>query len=248
VPKGRSADTDALDPEGLVVYRTLVLRRSPVQSRPPGAYRLRWSGRDYEVWQRRPGDVVSPRRLGLGGRLDPDARPECAAVRRLAADGDLLAARAAPRVRVALSDGASSLPEGWVAAGGPAAIPAEPAAMRLEFSVPRAGAYEAWLRGSVRPAAELSVDDETVGSIRHELNNLGGFASFGNVELERGRHEAELRLDAPDAHPGSGGVATAIGPLVLSAGEAADAELVRVAADDAPSLCGREWDWVERAP
>ena len=33
-------------------YRTLVLRRSPVQSRPPAPYRLVWAGESYEVWQR----------------------------------------------------------------------------------------------------------------------------------------------------------------------------------------------------
>ncbi len=50
--KGEAADTDALDPGGLLAYRTLVLRRSPAQSRPPAPYRLTWRGEHYEVWQR----------------------------------------------------------------------------------------------------------------------------------------------------------------------------------------------------
>lgn len=50
--KGQFADLAAFRPEELIPYRTLVLRRSPVESRPPAAYRLAWSGRFYEVWIR----------------------------------------------------------------------------------------------------------------------------------------------------------------------------------------------------
>jgi hypothetical protein len=52
LPKGAFADLSAFRPADILVYRTLVLRRSPVESRPPAAYRLAWAGRFYEVWQR----------------------------------------------------------------------------------------------------------------------------------------------------------------------------------------------------
>jgi hypothetical protein len=52
LPKGGYADLSAFRPADLLVYRTLVLRRSPLESRPPAAYRLVRSGRFYEVWQR----------------------------------------------------------------------------------------------------------------------------------------------------------------------------------------------------
>jgi hypothetical protein len=52
LPKGGFAELSAFRPAEILVYRTLVLRRSPVESRPPAAYRLAWSGRFYEVWQR----------------------------------------------------------------------------------------------------------------------------------------------------------------------------------------------------
>ena len=51
--KGESADIDRIRLDQVLVYRTLVLRRGPAASRPPSAYRLVWSGRYYEVWQRR---------------------------------------------------------------------------------------------------------------------------------------------------------------------------------------------------
>ena len=50
--KGEVAEIDAFAPEAVLVYRTLVLRRSAGASRPPAAYRLVLGGRFYDVWQR----------------------------------------------------------------------------------------------------------------------------------------------------------------------------------------------------
>jgi hypothetical protein len=52
VEKGGQADLDELALDGVLVYRTLVLRRSLTASRPPSPYHLRWRGGWYEVWQR----------------------------------------------------------------------------------------------------------------------------------------------------------------------------------------------------
>jgi hypothetical protein len=49
--KGEVASIDAFAPEAVLVYRTLVLLRED-SGRPPDAYRLVWSGRYYDVWQR----------------------------------------------------------------------------------------------------------------------------------------------------------------------------------------------------
>jgi hypothetical protein len=52
VQKGGFADLAAFDPDAVLAYPTLVLRRTPVGSRPPASYRLVWQRRFYEVWQR----------------------------------------------------------------------------------------------------------------------------------------------------------------------------------------------------
>jgi hypothetical protein len=52
VPKGGYADLAAFRRDAVLTYRTLVLRRTPIGSRPPSAYRLVWQRRFYEVWQR----------------------------------------------------------------------------------------------------------------------------------------------------------------------------------------------------
>jgi hypothetical protein len=52
LPKGGFADLAAFRPDDVLLYRTLVLRRSPIGTAPPSPYDRVWSGRFYEVWQR----------------------------------------------------------------------------------------------------------------------------------------------------------------------------------------------------
>jgi hypothetical protein len=227
--KGQPVDTDELDREGLFVYRTLVLRRSPVSSRPPAAYRLVWRGRYYDVWQR-PAVLsgVPPELLPLGGESDPAAMPRCSEVSGLAElallhhvpNPRLLAARHAPVYDA--TDGS--------------------------FELARSGRYAAWLEGSVRSSVELFVDGRRIGEARHVLNNEGGFIELGETRLAAGPHRAELRFGGPDLHPGSasGGLAEpATGPLLFSAAGERARGLLAVPVGDSSRLCGRPWDWIE---
>ena len=52
VPPGDYADIDRFRYPDLLTYRTLVLRRSPVESRPGAPYSLVLRGKWYDVWQR----------------------------------------------------------------------------------------------------------------------------------------------------------------------------------------------------
>jgi hypothetical protein len=248
VPKGEAADTDALDPAELFVYRTLVLRRSPAQSRPPAAYRLVWRGQFYEAWQR-PATATAPRsRLALGGAVQPVGRPVCAEVEALAAGAQpgeqLVAAARPPAEAYTLAD--ATYPRAWANPGAPEApIPDGPGTLEIEVSPARAGDYDLWLGGSVRPRVELRIDGREIGSVRHELNNGGQYVRLGEASLGAGAHTVELRFGGADLHPGSAGSGPPIGPLVLSRAEAADTALVRVAPSEARRLCGRAWDWIE---
>ena len=246
VEKGFAADTDAVDPAALAFFRSLVVRRSPVASRPPGGYQLVWHGHYYEVWQRDPEMATLPARIGLGGNFNPDGVPGCGAVRQLAEQDDLLVSRALRPLVVPLSQ--TSYPRSWSTPRTRyAPVPSSAGTIRAEVRVSQPGAHEVWVGGTLRPRVDLVVDGEELSSVRGELNNLGGYVSLGSANLEPGVHRIELRFHGADLHPGSGARASAIGPLVLSTTTAADSAPVRVPAEDAETLCEKPWDWIEAA-
>jgi hypothetical protein len=222
--QGLSADTDELDLRGLFEFRTLVLPRSPLLSRPPLPYRLVSSGDRYEVWQRPEGAAAPSAFLPLGDRSNPAAVPGCAEV-------EALAAQAGPSTRLLAAP-----PElVYGASQGP-------------FNLPRGGAYEAWLEGSIRASVELLVDGREVGAARHALSEDRGLIPLGSARLAPGSHRAELRFGGPDLHPGSadgGLVAPATGALLFSPAGTLASRLVSVAPHESSRLCGRPWDWIE---
>ena len=230
VEKGDAVDTDELDLDGLFELRTLVLRRSPVQSRPPLPYRLVRSGAYYEVWQRPEGATTPPEHLALGdeSKNEPAAVPDCGEVAGLGlpalkngqAGVRLVAARHAPVYDA--TDG--------------------------NLEVPSAGRYTAWLEGSVRGNVELFVDGRKIGEARQRIENEGSFIELGTAQLGPGHHQAELRFGGADLHPGSGGFPRpATGPLLFAPAGGESGELVSVPLPESNRLCGKEWDWIEVA-
>lgn len=225
--KGEAVDTDEVEVDALLEYRTLVLRRSPVRSRPPSPFRRVWSGDYYEVWQQpATPSGLPPEHLALGGERPGAAVPDCGEVRGL---GLLALSRGVPGVRMLAARHAPV----YAASDG-------------TVRVPRASRYAAWLEGSVRGSVELLVDGRRVGEARHELNPERGFIALGEARLGAGAHEVELRFGGADLHPGSGDFPRPeTGPLLFApAGEEAG-EVVSVPVDQAERLCGRPWDWVE---
>lgn len=250
VQPGRAADLDELDPDAVHAYRTLVVRRSPVASRPPVSYRLAFRGKHYDVWQRDPdGGPGVHRHLPLGRGTDPLGSRRCAAVRRAAREargvGPLAAARRPPPIVVPLAE--TERPADWAAAGrGPnRVLPRHGGELRARVRVADPGRYGIWLGGSVRSRLELLVDGVVRGSARHRLGNSGEYMRLGAVRLRRGEHRLALKLAAPDLHPGSGGQPLPLGPLVLSRAEARDSAVRTVPPRHAGRLCGRSWDWIE---
>ncbi len=229
VEKGYAVDTDELDLNGLLEFRTLVLRRSPVRSRPPSPYRLVWSGSTYEVWQRPEADPSAVlEHLPLGGEFEPAAVPECEEVLALAERAE---AQAPGRVRLLAARHAPV----YDATNG-------------NLDVPRAGRYTAWLGGSTRGADELFVDGRKVGEARQVINNEGGYIYLGETHLSAGDHEAKLSFGGADLHPGSGGFPRpGTGPLLFAPAGREAGMIVSVPVADARSLCGRRWDWIEAA-
>lgn len=249
IEKGFWADTDRLRLDGLLLYPTLVLRRSPAQSRPPSPYNLASKGGYYEVWQRGEiGSVVE--HLPLGGATDPSGVPDCGDVDRLArlagADGTLVAA---PRQATLAIPMARTLhPSSWERPERPLSLfPGDAGSLVARVRLKRPGRYRLWLGGSVRGRMEARVDGRLVGADRSQLNNDGLYVELGGTRLGTGAHTIALRYGAADLHPGSGASGPnvyPIGPLVLTADDT-NTPLIQVAPGQARALCGQRLDWVE---
>ncbi|MEJ7876881.1 MAG: hypothetical protein WKF62_09480 [Solirubrobacterales bacterium] len=245
--KGLWADTDDFDADSFAPYQSLVLRRSPQQSRPPGAFSLAWTGEFYELWTREPGAGEPVERLPLGTGAVPVAEPDCGVVRRLARAvprGTLIAAKSTAPHYVRRKN--MMPPAGWPTVGG-YPVPSGEGEIRAEVEV-EGGRHSVWLGGSIRGRAGLVIDGVELSSRRNVLNNTGLYTELGVVELERGRHSVAVRFSSGDITPGSGAPGGPVGPLVLGPPPDARSTLTEVDAGDAGELCGRRWDWIEAVP
>ncbi len=248
LPAGQFADLDAFKLRAVLVYRTLVLRSSPVESRPPSVYRLVWRGRWYDVWQRprRPRRILD--HLSLGTDLDPAAVPRCPTdVLRLAAEarstGGVLATVLAPERPIVADLAQSRHPSSWSVLDG-SLLASDPGTASLRVSVARGGRYELWLGGSFRRTVTAAVDGHEVGSASDELNTSGQWVPLASVPLTAGSHNISLRYGGSPLAPGSGGFPFAMGPVALS-GASAELPVTYVRPADARSLCGHRLDWLE---
>jgi len=226
--KGGSADIDRIRLDGLLVYRTLVLRRGPAASRPPSVYRLVWSGRDYEVWQRPEVPALTiAEHLPLGNASQAAAVPRCADVLRLARLPGVVSLKIARRPQSILLGNPPARGE-----------------RTLTVSVPEAGDYTAWLGGDWFGLASISVDGRTVGSRREELDWPGLYTDLGSVPLSAGEHQVTIDYETGGWHPGSGAIPYSFGPAALSRTDVRET-VVTVSPGQARSLCGSRLDWVE---
>ena len=243
-----SADIDQFQTDALLVYRTLVLRRSPAASRPPSAFRLVSSGRYYEVWQRPPMPSRTTERLPFGRRFQPAAEPDCGEVLRVAntaGPGGEVAAVERERV-IVLPLSRLDHPPRWQTNAEDAAIlfPRGAGTVNAAARVVEPGRYGVWIGGAFRGSLELSVDGRRLASPRHELSHAGQFVPLGSISLQTGTHSVRLRYREPVLRPGTRGTPFPLGPLVL-ARDTIDAPVKRLPVSRARELCGRQLDWVE---
>ena len=248
VQKGGYADTDEFEINGLLTYRTLVLRRSPVQSRPPAQYRLVDSGKWYTVWQRPPGRPAPVlEHLPLGNVIDPGGVPACSEVRRLAGllgPAGMLAA--APRAPVGVVNlGTFLAPADWRIPGDPNYLyPGSDGIARGAITTPTGGRHLAWVGGTLHGTMTLAVDARIVGAAEYHLNNFGQYIPLGAIDVGPGEHVAALGYEYNPIAPGGGEGGDAVGPLVLARDDI-DAAVRYVPAARAEDLCGERWDWIE---
>ena len=244
VPRPDYADLDEFQLAYVLQYPTIVLQRSPVNTRPPEPYQLVLRNRYWEVWQRAvTPTIISYLPVGdLASGVRPGAVPVCRnvlALARVAGVSQLVAAPATNPIAVNASDGTH--PSGWtlgthlsMRGGGTARIP---------VNVPTAGRYSIWLEGSVQVPTSISIDGRQIGTASNENEQLGQFVSFGDATLGAGRHVVVLRHSPSLLAPGSG-ASDIVGPLVL-APDVPTPALITVPASAASTLCGQTLSWIE---
>jgi hypothetical protein len=259
--KGKAADIDDFRLPGVLDYRTLVLRRSPVTGRPPSPYRLVERGRYYETWQRPPVAVNTVKEhLSLGGTLEPAGVPSCDEVQRLAEvagpEGTLIAAP--PARPLVLDLNRSQHTSSWVrlpdrpgslkAAGSGNATgsgsPSGSGSAEVGADLRAPGRYRFWLGGSFGGRATLRIDGKRVGSARNRVNNAGQYEEMGTRFASAGDHTVTVDYSEGGLRPGTRARPAVIGPIVIEP-TASDRALRRIAPANATSLCGKRWDWIE---
>jgi hypothetical protein len=243
-PDFATVEVDDVDTPALFAFPLLTRRQTPTGSRPPGAYEPFAAGRFFETWQRRGEAPVE--HLSLGGGLTPATKVACGQLRRLASRGSTVAA--VPRENPVLVDLTTArLPEGWLTETG--VRPVSDATVKLPVTVPSAGDWRVWVGGGDLGELEVSVDDEPLGSVRHQLDASAGWMRFGELALDAGAHEIELRASRSWWRPGRGAAEAqlVLGPLALT--RRTEDTVERVPSTDVDRLCdGRTYDWVEALP
>jgi hypothetical protein len=268
--KSAWADLDSFGPSTLLPFRSIVVRRSPAESRPPSVYRLRWAGAFYELWQRpaKPatrvvvhdplGDSNQDPWCGNSGSGASRARcsvqsvavPSCPRIRTLGAlaardGGSLVAVQRAAATVVRATQ--ASVPAGWavdVAAG--RVTPGRLGTLRAHLSLTAAQRYAVWLGGSFARGFEVSVDGRRLGRVKDQLSMLGQWVQLGDVALAAGPHEVDVRFPPADLTPGSGDARNTLLDAIALAPAGGDAgQMLTVAPARAGQLCGRSLDWVE---
>ncbi|MDO9354367.1 MAG: hypothetical protein Q7T55_11770, partial [Solirubrobacteraceae bacterium] len=262
------ADLDAFPSTTLGPYPTVVVPRTPTESRPSSEFERVWQGEFYEVY-RRSGVGTLVRHVPLGDSrampycgnsqnagplalcpLQPVATPTCNVVQRIgreaaAAGASLVAAVRAPSVM--LRGDEVRWPGDWL--HDPASrvlTPMSPGVAVSEVNIPTGGRYSLWLGGIFARGFEVRVDGRKIGAVRQELGGLGGGVRIGDLDIEPGVHTFEIEYPEAGLHPGDAdaGHLTLLRWFGLSP-VGNEADLVSIPASGARTLCGKSLDWID---
>jgi hypothetical protein len=227
--RGAFANLDAYSVSTLLPYRSIVTRRSPVESRPPSIYSLVWQGHYYQLWQRPEppgatilehvpyGESITNTYCGTAENgpvvplcsLNPVSVPPCPQLISVAAraqrDHANLVAYQRAQPTFARGDGVL-WPGGWIHEPAARALVATtPGTAVGQIAVPSSQRYELFLRGGFGRGFEVRVDGRRLGSVKDQLAGIPmGFISVGELYLSAGVHRLEYTYPHADLTPGDG--------------------------------------------
>lgn len=245
---GASVGIDLFTNATIDRYNLLVLRKSPIGSRPPMNYRLVWSGERFTVWKKRDIAVEIKATLPLGTNFSPARIPSCTEVSDFLlqkAVGDIV--YTASRDPVYLVDFAKGdLPTQW--------IPIVPYTAGIakygsggfarNIFVPQTRNYDLSIAGTFYGRLRLDVDGVPIysGNTVIELNSFLA-VHLTQTHLSAGTHILSVIIDSPPLMPGTD-TPSALGPIFISTQFAGDVKVQRVPNSELGQLCKRNLDWI----
>jgi hypothetical protein len=209
----------ALEPGGIFAYdlneftlswvesfRTIVMRRNPVASRPPSNYRLAYISPYYEVWQRaQPAATVSahmPLADGPAKRSAAVCAKLTAAARRVGPTAQI-AYMPSPSGYVQVDGSNTTLSGAFHSAGGTIIAAGAGRAARRQ-PIPIAGRYDFFLSGSFGRPVNVTLDGEHVGTAAYQVSYPGQWLLIGSRWLSHAVYDIEITRGGVSLHPGNG--------------------------------------------
>jgi hypothetical protein len=245
---GRPVALDRAPPSAFRDYPLIITRRDPAASPPPAAYRLLWLGRYYEVWGRSPGVPAAISHLATSGA----PAPGCARIAGLARSAALGGARAGRIVAarspelIAIPLASTSHPSGW-GHQRQGLVMNRPGRLAADFTLPRAGSWELWLKGQIMPRVGVSVDGRHRAFISGQLDGnslVPDTIAAISVPLSAGHHRLALSRGGLRLVPGDGGSAV-VDEIFLTPAALPPRALREVPLASWRSLCGGSYAWLE---
>ncbi len=203
-------------------FRTIVMRRNPLASRPPSNYRLVYLSSYYEVWQREQPATMVYAHLPLAdttGLRDPAVCSSVAAAVRAAGPSARIAYMASPTGYVQVGASNMTVSGAFRPSGGAILAGGAGRATRDQL-IPKAGLYDFFLSGSFGRPVNVSVDGRHVGTAAYQESYPGQWLLIASRRLSAGVHNITITRGGFSLHPGNGdgvdGFNRTIGPLAIT--------------------------------
>jgi hypothetical protein len=270
--KSAWADLNSFQLSTVLYYRSIITRRSPVESRPPSIYSLVYSGRNYQLWQRpdpAPHTILEQIPYGESNQhpycgqasngppealcsAHPIVTPSCPQLHvfahKAAGEHAHLVAYTAPEAIFHYGDEVL-WPATWFhEPASHALIPEAPGtATYNDVVVPTSQRYEVFLGGSFSRGLEVSVDGHKVGLVKNELGGNNQYVPVGApIYLKAGTHKIAFTYPSANLDPGSAqNTLTSLYGYALEPLEYPHAQMLSVSPAEVGRLCATPLNWVE---
>jgi hypothetical protein len=264
------ADLDSFALSTLYPYRSIVVRNSPVESRPPSIYKLIYRGTYYELYQRPAvprqriilhyplgdqgtypycGAAENGPTLALCG-IAPAAVPACSEVQRLgrlaaASNGSLVAYQRPLPVVIRGDD--VRWPGLWYHDNTGHALTANtPGTAVAHIVLPNSQTYELWLGGLFARGFNVAVDGRPLGLVANQISDIDGYVPVARLRLSAGVHTVAITYPSAGLGPGSGdNTYTTLDQIGFQPLDSPATQMLQVSPSQAKTLCGRPLDWIE---